>query len=150
MAENGYAPRLFADCDDIRTLGEHLLGCTLPKEEWTHEAHLAATTYLVVERADIDLDRDLPNIIRRYNESVDGINDETQGYHETITRVYLAAVRDHVNKAGPEEDLAQMVNNLLRSERGRRDWPLRFYSKERLFSVEARMNFIQPDLEPLA
>ena len=32
---------------------------------------------------------------------------------------------------------------------GRRDWPLRFYSAERLFSVEARRQFVPPDLAPL-
>jgi hypothetical protein len=32
---------------------------------------------------------------------------------------------------------------------GRRDWPLRFYSGERLFSVEARRRFIPPDLASL-
>jgi hypothetical protein len=29
---------------------------------------------------------------------------------------------------------------------GRRDWPLRYYSPQRLFSVEARRNWVQPDL----
>ena len=32
---------------------------------------------------------------------------------------------------------------------GRRDWPLRFYSRERLFSVAARRGFVEPDLAPL-
>ena len=32
---------------------------------------------------------------------------------------------------------------------GRRDWPLRFYSAERLFSVEARRKFVPPDLAAL-
>ena len=32
---------------------------------------------------------------------------------------------------------------------GRRDWPLRFYSRERLFSVEARRTFVPPDLAAL-
>jgi hypothetical protein len=29
---------------------------------------------------------------------------------------------------------------------GRRDWPLRFYSAERLFSKEARLGRVEPDL----
>jgi hypothetical protein len=29
---------------------------------------------------------------------------------------------------------------------GRRDWPLRFWSKERLMSVEARRGYVPPDL----
>jgi hypothetical protein len=32
---------------------------------------------------------------------------------------------------------------------GARDWPLRFYSPERLFSVEARRRFVEPDLRAL-
>jgi hypothetical protein len=40
------------------------------------------------------------------------------------------------------------VNELLAAEEGQRDWPLRFYSKSRLFSVEARRNFVEPDEAP--
>jgi hypothetical protein len=36
------------------------------------------------------------------------------------------------------------------SPMGRRDWPLRFYSRERLMSVEARRTFVPPDLAALA
>jgi hypothetical protein len=32
---------------------------------------------------------------------------------------------------------------------GRRDWPLRFYSPKRLFSVEARRDLVPPDVAPL-
>lgn len=138
-------PRLFASADAIRRVGEGLLARTLPRAEWAHEAHLAATTYLVAERPDIDLDAELPGIIRAYNESVGGRNTDTEGYHETITRVFLAAVRDHVSETDGQP-LGARVNALLLSERGRRDWPLRFYSAERLFSVEARLRFIPPDL----
>ena len=38
---------------------------------------------------------------------------------------------------------------MLRSDVGRRDWPLRFYSRELLFSVAARRGFVEPDLMPL-
>ena len=139
------SPRLFDSAAAIRRVGEWLLARTLPRAEWTHEAHLAATTYLVVERPDIDLDAELPGIIRRYNESVGGRNTDTEGYHETITRVFLAAVRAHAAETDGQE-LCTRVNGLLLSERGRRDWPLCFYSPERLFSVEARLSFVAPDL----
>jgi hypothetical protein len=38
---------------------------------------------------------------------------------------------------------------LLLSPMGRRDWPLRFYSRVRLFSVEARRAFVEPDIAAL-
>ena len=144
-----YRPRLFAADDAIVRIGEGLLACTLPRAHWTHEAHLAATAYLLARRTDIDLDRALPDIIRRYNESVGGVNDDTQGYHETITRTYLHGVRNFLADADQESPLHELVNDLLRSPIGRRDWPLVFYSAERLFSVEARRNFVPPNVAPL-
>ncbi|PZO89877.1 MAG: hypothetical protein DI623_08725 [Sphingomonas sanxanigenens] len=140
-----YSPRLFADAAAVRHVGEGLLARTLPRAEWTHEAHLAATLWLVVERPDIDLDVDLRGVISRYNESVGGVNDETRGYHHSITCCFLAAVRDHVAETHGME-LAARVNALLLSDRGRRDWPLGLYSRDRLFSVEARLSYVAPDL----
>jgi hypothetical protein len=139
------APRLFASAAAIRRVGEGLLACTLPRPDWTHEAHLAATTWLVIERPDIDLDAELPGIIHRYNESAGGRNTAAEGYLEAITRVFLAAVRDHVAETDGG-DLCACVNALLRSKRGQRDWPLRFYSRDRLFSGVARLSFVAPDL----
>lgn len=141
---NANAPRLFLDDAAIRRVGNGLLAHTLPRAEWTHEAHLAATTWLVVERADIDLDADLRAIISAYNESLGGVNDATQGYHHTITCCFLAAVRDHVRETQGQA-LVERVNALLLSPRGRRDWPRRFYSAERLFSAEARLGLLSPD-----
>ena len=143
-----FSVRCFADDAAIRDVGERFLARSWPKAEWTHEAHLATCLWLIVERPEIAVERDLPDLIRRYNESVGGVNDDTQGYHETITRVYVAAVRDHLTERPAGEPLVELINTLLGGDRGRRDWPLRFYSRERLFSVEARRGFIAPDLLP--
>ena len=142
-----HEPRLFADDAAIRRVGEGLLDRTLPRAEWTHEAHLAACAWLILERPDIVPERDLPAIIRAYNESVGGVNDETQGYHETITQVSIRAVRCFLART-EGGSLVERVNALLLAPEGRRDWPLRFYSPERLFSKEARLGWVQPDLGP--
>ena len=144
-----FTPRLFHSDAEIAHLGEGMLARTLPKAEWTHEAHLAATAYLLLRRPDINLDADLPNFIRRYNESVGGVNTDTEGYHETITRVFLHGVRMFLEEADTERPLYELVNELLLSPVGRRDWPLRFYSRERLFSLEARREFIPPNAAAL-
>ena len=141
-----FRPRFFHSDAEIEHLGEGLLARTLSRDEWTHEAHLAATTYLLLRRPDVDLDRELPTIIRRFNKSVGGVNSDTEGYHETITRVFLHGVRLFLVEADPKEPLHELVNELLLSPMGRRDWPLRFYSRERLFSTEARRDFIEPDV----
>jgi hypothetical protein len=144
-----YRPRLFKSDAEIAHLGERFLARTLPKAEWTHEAHLATTTWLLLRRPDIDVDRELPDLIRRYNESVGGVNNDSEGYHETITRVFLHGVRLFLSEADRTEPLHELVNQLLLSPMGRRDWPLRFYSRERLLSVDARRNFVPPDLAAL-
>ena len=141
-----HSPRLFPDDAAIVRIGEGLLACTLPRADWTHEAHLAATTWLLTRRPDVDIDRELPDIVRRYNESVGGVNSDSEGYHETITRLFLHGVRLFLAEANASEPLHKLVNELLLSPMGRRDWPLRFYTPERLFSVEARRAFVAPDL----
>ena len=53
---------------------------------------------------------------------------------------------DQLLDSARKEPLHELVNYLLRSPMGKRDWPLRFYSRERLFSVEARKAWLEPDL----
>ena len=144
-----YKPRLFESDAEIEHIGKGLIARTLPKPEWTHEAHLATTTYLLTRRPDIDIDAALPGLIRAYNESVGGVNSDSEGYHETITRVFLHGVRLFLAEADPKQPLHELVNELLLSPMGRRDWPLRFYTPKRLFSVEARRKFIPPDIAAL-
>ncbi|WP_374528242.1 hypothetical protein [Novosphingobium sp.] len=140
--------RLFASAGAIRHVGEGLLARSLPKAEWTHEAHLAACAWLILERADIVPERDLPDIIRAYNLAVGGVNDDTQGYHETLTQLYVIGVRRFLEGCTAEGLLAK-VNALLASEVAPRDWPLHMYSRERLFSVDARRGWVEPDLSAI-
>jgi len=141
-------PRLFESDLAIRSIGERMLACTLPKAEWTHQAHLATCAWLILERPDIAPERDLPALIRRYNESVGGVNDETQGYHETITQGSIVGVRRALARS-EGQGLVERVNALLLAPEGRRDWPMRFYSRALLFSREARLGWVEADLATL-
>jgi hypothetical protein len=143
-----HSPRLFGSDAEIARLGEGLLACTLVEADWTHEAHLAACLYLLAERPDLDLDAEIAGLISRFNESVGGVNSDKGGYHNTITRAYVAGVRLFL-RAHPEGGLTERVNALLLSPIGRRDWPLGFYSRKLLFSVPARRGFVPPDRAPL-
>jgi hypothetical protein len=137
--------RLFTDDASIVAIGEGLLAATLPREAWTHEAHLAACCWLLRDRTDIDIERELPAIISAYNVAAGGVNDDAHGYHATITQIYIAAVRAHLAEVATELALHQAVNALLLSARGRRDFPLSLYPRELLFSVQARRIFVPPD-----
>ncbi|MFM6933216.1 MAG: hypothetical protein ACKOUT_13365 [Novosphingobium sp.] len=143
-----YPIRFFAEAAHVRRLGEAMLGRCLPKEEWTHEAHLATCLWLIDERLDFDCAADLPVAIASYNESVGGQNTDSAGYHETITQLYVIGIGLFA-RACPEEGLLARVNALLASPIAARDWPLRFYTAERLFSVEARGGWVEPDVNPI-
>jgi hypothetical protein len=143
-----HEPRLWPHDAAIRRVGKGFLACTLPKPEWTHEAHIATTSWLILERPDILPERDLPNLIRRYNESVGGVNSDTEGYHETITQVFIRTLRRALAEKEAEA-LHARVNAILLAPEGRRDWPLRFYSRELLFSKAARLGWVEPNLVPV-
>jgi hypothetical protein len=146
---NDHPVRLFESDENIRRVGEGMIACTLPRPEWTHEGHLAACAWLILERPDLVAERDLPGLIRRYNESVGGVNDETQGYHETITQCFVRGARLYLAGLQASLPLVDKVNGLLKSRQGSRDWPSLFYSPERLFSVASRLSLAEPDLRPL-
>ncbi|KRA61621.1 hypothetical protein ASD79_05760 [Caulobacter sp. Root655] len=133
---------------EVATLARRLLDHSLPKAQWTHAAHLTATLRLVRIRDD-GLERDMPGIIRAYNVAVGGVNDDHNGYHETITQAYLAAIRAFVATLPAGLGDGEAVARLLATPMGDKAWPLSFWSRERLFSVEARRAWVAPDLAPL-
>jgi len=129
-------------------LARAFLDCTLPKAEWTHEAHLrVGLWHLLRHPPEETLDR-LRVGITRYNLATGVANTERSGYHETITRFYVWAIRAFVltmDRTRPEDELAA---ELLQTH-GDRGLALRYWSKERLFSPQARREWVQPDLRPL-
>jgi hypothetical protein len=120
---------------------------TLPKKEWTHAAHFAAA-FWVLCRPDMDAPRDMPRLIRAYNEATGVANTDSSGYHETITLGSLRAARAWL-AARPDVPLHEALEALLVSNYGRSDWMLAHWSKPVLFSVEARRAWVEPDLKPL-
>lgn len=139
----------YASDAEIEAIGEGFLARTLPKARWTHAAHFAATTYLILRRPEIDLERELPDLIRNYNLSVGGENTDTAGYHETITQVSIAAARAFLADLPEGASLAEAVNRMVAGTLGDKAWLETYWSRERLFSVKARREWVGPDLAPL-
>jgi hypothetical protein len=132
---------------DIERIGLGVLTRTLPKPEWTHAAHFAAAIWLL-SRPDRDAVREMPGLIRAYNEATGVANTDRSGYHETITLASLKAARAWLH-ARPHKPLHVSLLELLASNYGRSDWLLAYWSRPLLFSVEARRAWVEPDLAPL-
>jgi hypothetical protein len=138
----------YASDDDIARIGAGFLDRSLPREAWTHAAHFAATLWLMRHRPDIELGREMRRLICAFNEAKGGVNDDTTGYHETITQASLRAARPFL-AANPDLPLFQIVAALMRTELGNPNWLLQFWSRERLMSVQARRAWTEPDIKPL-
>jgi hypothetical protein len=73
-------------------------------------------------------------------------NTEASGYHETLTVFWLRTIAEFLETRSKNEGLACLANELL-VECNDTKLPLSFYTRERLFSVEARMSYVEPNLK---
>ena len=133
---------------EIEFIGRGLLARTLPVSRWHHREHLLATAYLMRCMPAIDLRRELPDIIRQYNVAMNGKNTEDEGYHHTITLFYINAIEQFF-ASRPQQELATLCGAMLASPLMSKDFPLTFYTRELLFSREARRDWVDPDLRDI-
>jgi hypothetical protein len=141
--------RLFSSETEIHRIGHGLIDHSLPKAEWTHAAHFAAALWLMRYRPGWLLSQRMPALIRAYNEATGVANTATDGYHETITQASLRAAHAIFARHSSAVPVFEIANALLASPMGRSDWLLAHWSKQLLFSTEARLAWRDPDLQPL-
>ena len=133
---------------DIDRIGRGIENLSLPKPEWTHEAHFAAAIWLYAQAPSAPLAK-MRSLIKAYNQATGVPNSDTDGYHETITRASMLATKDFLSRQPVEARVFENVNALLATAYGRPEWLLAYWSQETLFSVAARRSWVAPDLQPL-
>jgi hypothetical protein len=134
--------------DDIDRIGRGVRDRTLPKAEWTHEAHFAAALWLL-RRNGAGAFQIMPGLIRAYNEATGVANTDTGGYHETITQASLHVALARLNAGAPDASLARVLEDMMADRYGASRWILTHWSRERLFTPDARKRWVEPDLAPL-
>jgi hypothetical protein len=130
--------------DEVEHLVRRFEACTLPRAEWTHHAHLTVALWYLLHHPKVEATARIRDGIRRYNAS----QGNTTGYHETITLAWVEVVArflDATGRAGsPTERAAELIGQC-----GGKGYLLRFYSRDRLLSDEARHHWVEPDLRPI-
>lgn len=119
---------------------------TLPKEAWTHEAHLVVALW---HNWHFDFETAFERVrskIIAYNEAVGTPNTDTSGYHETLTRFWMIFTRNFMVE-NPSKMLDEVCNIFLASAYAAKDAALAYYTRERLFSVTARKEWMEGDLQ---
>jgi hypothetical protein len=145
MARNEPGRGAPLSADEIESFVRDFEACTLPKPRWTHHAHLLVGLWYLSKHAPAEALNIVRRRIRAYNVAVGTANTDTGGYHETLTRLYLEGIAAHLARHSTES-MPETLALLFRTPLARSDWPLGFYSRERLFSVRARHEWVEPDL----
>lgn len=113
-------------------------------EDFRHRQHLRlAWVYLLEGETPAAAATRMCDTLRTFAASVG----HAEKYHETLTIFWmrlLAAVRDGLDLPRAFEDVVATHSYLLD-----KDLPLAYYSRARLSSAEARLEWVPPDLRPL-
>jgi hypothetical protein len=124
---------------------------TLPFEEWNHRAHLRMAYCMLVaegEQAEEAIVRGIQAFNALHHERLQ------VGYHDTITQFWIGAVRCAFlarHNTGRSHDNYTDSDAFLADNPALMDTGIMFkhYSREVLFSSEAKAALVPPDLEPL-
>ncbi len=130
--------------EQFNNLVEQFNSRTLPKTQWTHMAHILVAFWYVSRYSETEtLDR-VRNAIKDYNTAVGTMNTDSSGYHETLTVFWLKMVRAFLS-SGTFSSQVDAVNAFIEAGKADKNLPLEFYSKEKLFSVDARRKWVEAD-----
>ena len=118
---------------------------TIPHDDWKHAEHLVVALYYV-SRHDVDTAyAKMKNGILNLLENGFKVDlKKEMPYHETITLFWMRIVADF-NSTTNGSSLLDKANEV--AYKWDKDYPLKFYSRDLLFSDDARSRYVEPDLE---
>jgi hypothetical protein len=138
----------FISIGEVEDLIHDFESGTLPRERWTHHAHLSVALWYLSHFPEKDAMKFIREGIKRYNLAVGIANTRTSGYHETITLAWARLVKHLLSEESKNTGSLLIYHSLL-SRFDDRNTLLRYYSRDRLMSEEARTTWVEPDLLPL-
>lgn len=121
---------------------------SLPWSAWRHPQHLAVTSWYVRRDGVAATLAALPDRIRAFNAAHGVETTIDRGYHETLTRFWLALVTAYwhaAEEAGAAYDPLALLAD-LGARLGDKALPTSYWSPGRLGTWEARRGWVAPDL----
>lgn len=130
---------------EIKGLVRSFESARIAREDWKHADHLVVALYYLshhdVETATEKMRSGIFNLLTNCFK-VD--LSKEMPYHETLTVFWMRTVANF-DSSKNGASLVEKTGELI--AKFDKDYPLRFYSRERLFSDEARSGFVEPDLK---
>jgi hypothetical protein len=126
--------------DVVRTFEE----ATISRDKWKHAEHLTvALHYLCLHDMDAATEKMRSGIFKLLTKGFEVDLSKEMPYHETLTIFWMRTVAEF-NAAKNGASLLDKANDLV--AKYDKDYPMKFYSRELLFSEEARGKFVNGDL----
>ncbi len=133
----------FNDEKEIAEVVRSFEEATVPRSEWKHAHHLVvALDYVIRYDLETAIDKIRDGLFRLLKAFEVDLAKEMP-YHETLTVFWMRTVAVY-NASKNGSSLLDKTNDLVATYD--KDYPLRFYSREYLFSDEARARFVEGDL----
>jgi hypothetical protein len=134
----------YETAEDIYKIVRAFENGTITRERWRHAEHLTVALFYVWHHDfDAALDKmraGIFNLLRAF--AVDLTKE--MPYHETLTVFWTRTVldfKDSKNGAPIHETCNELIEHFDK------DYPLKFYSRQRLFSDQARAKFVEADIK---
>ncbi len=117
---------------------------TIPHDDWKHAEHLVvALYYLTLHDPETAYEKMRSGILNLLEHGFKVDLKKEMPYHETITLFWMRTVAEY-NASKNGTSLLEKANEV--AYRWDKDYPLKFYTRELLFSDEARAAFVEPDM----
>ena len=112
---------------------------------WKHAEHLVVALYYAskYENVETATDRIREGLFNLLTEGFKVDLSKEMPYHETLTVFWMRTVGDFAATTNGMS-LHEKANSLI--EKFDKDYPLKFYSREYLFSDDARSRYVEPNL----
>ena len=134
----------YSSVNEILTVVSGFENGTIPRESWGHAEHLTVALFYLseydYETALLKMRNGIFDLLRAFEVDLS----KEMPYHETLTVFWMRKIADFLilkNDCSIVEICNELVENLDKN------YPLRFYSRELLFSDEARARFVEADLK---
>jgi hypothetical protein len=134
--------------DEILELVSAFQQGSLPRDRWTHSAHLTVALYYLWTRPADEAIHLIRQGIQHYNRSQGILSNSTGGYYETITLFWTKIVQVFLRSVA-EPDSLRIAANQLMDCYGNSKLLFEHYSSDYLFSSLARSIWVEPNLKPL-
>lgn len=128
---------------DVVSLVRSFEDATIARDAWKHAEHLVVALYYLshhdLETATAKMRAGIFTLLAAFEVDLT----KEMPYHETMTIFWMRTIAEfNLSKNGVS--LADKTSEMV--EKYDKDYPLRFYSRELLFSDDARARFVEADL----